>query len=224
MGLPMYFDDHNYNRYTNLDGAEWRIINALVTNESKYGVYLWKLLKYNTPDCLMNDELDNKEKYKMVYRDDGEASKYKVFMIPFIDDGWTEQTSRIDVYVSRISPTNYVSSKVDITIEIIVHNKINNIYGDANIEENPLTNPTEIDEDENILIPSKSRATTMLKCIISLLNGVCIDGVGTLQLNEELSPYCGVRSYVWNNRSYFGYSITFSTVMGQVSDNPNFGW
>lgn len=224
MGLPIYFDDNNYNRYTNLDGVEWRVISALVTSESKYGKYLWKLLKYNTPDCLINDELNNKEKYKMVYRDNGESSRYKVFMLPFIDDGWTEQASRLDVYVSRISPNNYVSSKVDVTIEIIVHNKINNIYGDADGEENQLTNPTEIDRDDNILIPSKSRATTMLKCIISLLNGVHIDGVGTLQLNEELSPYCGVRSYVWNNRSYFGYSVTFSTIMGQVSDNPEFGW
>ena len=87
MGLPMYFDDNGYNRYNDLDGLEWRIIHALVNSDSKYGKYLWKLLKYNTPDCLMNDELNNKEKYKMVYRDNGDASNYNVFLLPFIDDG-----------------------------------------------------------------------------------------------------------------------------------------
>lgn len=224
MGLPMYFNDNNFNRYDNLDGVEWRVIWALVNSDSKYGKYLWKMLKNNKPDCLMGDDLSNKEKYKMVYRDNGESTAYKVFMMPFIDDGWTEQSSRLDVYVSRVSPTNYVSSKVDITIEIIVHNKINNIYGDADDDENPLTNPTETDEDGNILTPSKSRATTMLKCVSAILNGAHIDGVGTLQLNEEVSPYCGARSYVWNNRNYFGYSVTFSTIMGQVSDNPKLGW
>lgn len=223
MGLPSYFNDNAYNRYNDLDGAEWRVIDALVKSDTKYGKYLWKMLKYNKPDCLSGDEVSNKEKYKMIYRDDGEASKYKVFMLPFIDDGWTEQSARLDVYVNRIAPFDYVRSTVDITIEVIVHNKINNIYGDAD-EDNPLTNPTETDEDGNILIPSKSRATTMLKCILAILNGLYIDGVGTLQCNEQTSPYCGVRNYVWNNRSYFGYSITFSTVMAQASPNPECGW
>lgn len=224
MGFPMYFDDNNFNRYNNLDGVEWRVIWELVNNNSKYGKYLWKMLKYNKPNCLMLDELNNKEKYKMIYRDDGESTAYKVFMMPFIDDGWTEQGSRLDVFVSRIEPINHVSSKVDITIEIIVHNKINNIYGDADEDENPLTNPTEIDIDGNVLIPSKSRATTMLKCVSAILNGVHVDGIGVLQLNQQVSPYCGVKSYVWNNRSYFGYSVTFSTIMGQVSENPDCGW
>ena len=224
MGLPMYFDDNGYNRYNDLDGLEWRIIHALVNSDSKYGKYLWKLLKYNTPDCLMNDELNNKEKYKMVYRDNGDAGNYNVFLLPFIDDGWTKQASRLDVYVSRIEPYNAVCSKVDVTLEIIVHNKINNVYGDADDEENPLTNPTETDEDGDILIPTKSRATTILKCVLAILNGLYVDGVGELQCNQQVSPYCGVRSYVWNNRSYLGYAVTFSTLMGQQSSNPSCGW
>lgn len=224
MGLPMYFNDNGYNRYNNLDGLEWRIIHALVNSDSKYGKYLWKLLKYNTPECLTEAELTNKEKYKMVYRDNGEASNYNVFLLPFIDDGWANQASRLDVYMSRIEPYNAICSKVDVTIEVIVHNKINNIYGDADDEENPLTNPTETDEDGNILIPTKSRATAILKCILAILNGVYVDGVGELQCNQEVSPYCGVRSYVWNNRSYFGYSITLSTIMGKQSKNPDCGW
>lgn len=223
MSLPTYFNDNDYNRYNELDGIEWRVIDALVKSDTKYGKYLWKMLKYNTPGCLSGDEILNREKYKMVYRDNGESSRYKVFMLPFIDDGWTEQTSRLDVYVSRIEPLDHIRSSVDITIEIIVHNKINNIYGDAD-EENPLTNPTETDEDGNILIPSKSRATTMLKSVLAILNGVFVEGVGTLQCNSKVSPYCGVKSYVWNNRSYFGYSVTFSTIMARQSDNPSCGW
>ena len=83
---------------------------------------------------------------------------------------------------------------------------------------------TETDEDGNILIPTKSRATTILKCVLAILNGLYVDGVGTLQCNQLTSPYCGVRSYVWNDRSYFGYSVTFSTVMAQETVNPDCGW
>lgn len=224
--MQTYFNDKGYNRYNNLDGIEWRVIDAIVKSDSKYAKYIWKMLKYNKPDCLSNPdnkELTNKEKYSLIYRDNGESSSKKVFMLPFIDDGWTEQASRLNIYVSRIDPKDYVVSKVDLTIEIVVHNKINNIYGDA-MEGDPLSNPTETDDDGNILIPSKSRATTLLKCVSALLNGLYVEGVGELELNEQVSPYCGAKSYVWNNRTYFGYTLTFSTLMGQVSENPSCGW
>lgn len=221
-----YFEYPSFNRYEDLDGIEWRVINAIVKSNSKYATYIWKMLKHNTADCLSNPDfkdLTNKEKYSLIYRDNGESSSKKIFMMPFIDDSWTEQSSRLNIYVSRIQPMNYVVSRVDITVEIVVHNKINNIYGDAS-EDSTLSNPTEIDEDGNVIIPSKSRATTLLKCVSALLNGLYVEGVGELALNEQVSAYCGAKSYVWNNRNYFGYSVTFSTLMGQVTDNPNCGW
>lgn len=225
--MNIFDNDIMFNRYTNLDGIEWRIIEALVKSDSKYAKLLWKMLKYDVPDCISNPEenkdLTTKERYSLIYRDMGEASGKKVFMLPFIDDSWTDQSSRLNIYVERVDPYNYVVSKVNVCFEIVVHNKINNIYGDAD-EDNSSTNPTEIDSDGNIVIKSKSRATTMLKCICALFNGMYIEGVGELALNQQTSPYCGVRSYVWNNRSYFGYAVTFSTLMGQVSETPDMGW
>ena len=35
-----------FNRYTNLDNIEWKIIDYLVKSKSKYANYLWKILKY----------------------------------------------------------------------------------------------------------------------------------------------------------------------------------
>ena len=53
------FDDGNaFNRYTNLDGAEWRIIYALAASKTKHAKNLWRMLKYNTPDCLIRDDSD----------------------------------------------------------------------------------------------------------------------------------------------------------------------
>lgn len=225
--MNIYDNTSEFNRYTNLDGLEWRIINALVKSDTKHAKKLWKMLKYNTADCISNPEdcpeLSTKEKYAMIDRDNAEASGKKIFMAPFIDDAWTEQSARLDVYVSDINPTNHVVSNVGITIEVIVHNKINNIYGDADID-NEESNPSEIDSDGNVIISSKSRATTMLKCILSELNGKFVDGVGMLQLNETMSMRSNARSYVWNNRSYFGYAITFFTSMGAPSMVPNMGW
>ena len=225
--MNFYNSDSEFNRYTNLEGIEWRIINALVKSDSKYAKKLWRMLKYNTADCISDletcPELTNKEKYALIYRDNAEGSDKKVFMAPFLDDAWTEQSARLDVYVSDIDPTNHVIGNVGVTCEIVVHNKINNIYGDAE-EGNENTIPTELDDDGNMIIPSKSRATTMLKCLVAALNGLTVEGVGVLQLNSTINMRSNARSYVWNNRSYFGFAVTFYTVMGQSSENPSFGW
>ena len=40
----------DYNRYTNLDGVEWRIIDFLINSTDEHAESLWKMLKYNTID------------------------------------------------------------------------------------------------------------------------------------------------------------------------------
>ena len=42
--MPTYFNDKGYNRYNNLDGIEWRVIDAIVKSDSKYAKYIWKML------------------------------------------------------------------------------------------------------------------------------------------------------------------------------------
>ena len=119
-----YFSNSDFNRLTNLDGIEWKIITALVRTKNKYTSMLWKMLKYPTLSCLFEDDLTDREKFAMVYNGNGDASGYKVFLMPFIDDSWTTQSARLDIYVDRITPENRINSKVDIAFEIIVHNKI----------------------------------------------------------------------------------------------------
>ena len=55
-----------FNRYTNLDNIEWKIIDYLVKSKSKYANYLWKILKYDTEDCLTKADLTEKEKLALV--------------------------------------------------------------------------------------------------------------------------------------------------------------
>ena len=43
--MNFYNSNSEFNRYTNLEGVEWRIINALVKSDSKYAKKLWRMLK-----------------------------------------------------------------------------------------------------------------------------------------------------------------------------------
>ena len=45
-------DGNAYNRFVNLDNIEYRIVNYLAKSKTKYANNLWKILKYDTEDCL----------------------------------------------------------------------------------------------------------------------------------------------------------------------------
>lgn len=212
-----------FNRYSNLDNIEWKIINYLINSESKYANYLWKVLKYDTEDCLTKDDLTKEEKLALVYTNNGEATKFRVFMTPFVDDAWEQQSSHLHIYVYGINPMSHLTGKVHVCFECIIHNKISNIYGDAS-EYNPQTNPVELDSNGNPVTLYKSRATEMLKDIIASLNGEMINGIGVLQFNEELSPYDTAKAALWNSKNFFGYRVIMSTLLSGVSEDSETGY
>lgn len=217
----MFLDDGNaFNRFTNLDGATYRIVNYLAGRETKHAENLWKILSYDTEDCLMRDDPTRQQRLGLLYTNNGDASTKRVFMSPYIDDAWDYQTSHLHVYIHSIAPQNHISSTVNIGFECIVHNKISNIIGDANIL-NPVSNPSEFGEDGDIIVRYKSRAEVMLKSVLAELNGQFIAGVGTLQFNSKLSEEDKSKMSLWNNRKFFGYSIVMSTLMSGASADSN---
>ena len=223
-----------FNRFTNLDNIEWNIINYLINSESQQVENLWKILKYDSPDCLQKENLTKAEKFNLVYTGAGDSTKYRVFMTPFTNDAWTQESSHLHVYVQSIIPTNHLTSKVNICLETIVHTKLSNILGQAQMGL-PNTNPVEfnnnnyeLNEDEQGMpwsyISFKNRETTMLKCVLAGLNGEQVNGVGMLQFNAELSPYDASKLYLWNGRNFYGHSTILTTLLSGVSDNSRCGY
>lgn len=223
----MYCDDsfsNEFNRFPNLDSLEWNIIMHLVNSDSIYASKLWKILKYDTEDCLLKPEVSRKDRLNLIYTNNGEASIKRVFMTPYIDDAWVEQSSHLHIYVGTIVPENNILSKVNIIVETIVHNKISNIVGDATGDYLATVNPTELDEEENPKILFKNRETVMLKSILAELNGKDVNGVGTLQFNNTLSPYSNSRQYLWNNKTFYGHQTVLATMMSGASSDSECGY
>jgi hypothetical protein len=202
-----------YNRFTNLDSIEERIINYLIKSDSIYANRIWKILRYSTTDALLKKNLTQSEKAILV-DDDGEfQTKKRVFRYPFLEDAFTEQCSLMRIYIDSIVPKNHLTSIVNIGIDLITHNKINNLYNDANdeIEYPESYNPTE----NEIVI--KSRKTTFLKNILAELNGADIEGVGQLQFNRDLSSFSQAKLGLFNNRDYTGYKVIFACIQSGVN-------
>ena len=128
----MYSVDGNaYNRFTNLDNVEWNIIWHLVNSETKFADMIWKILKYDTEDCLLRDSVSRQDRINLIYTNNGDASVKRVFMTPYIDDAWDVQSSHLHVYVDTLTPRDHLASVLDVTFETIVHNKISNIIADG---------------------------------------------------------------------------------------------
>lgn len=218
----MFDSGLDFNRYTNLDGLEWRIVNFLVQSKSKHADRLWKMLKDPSEDCLSIPSISVEDRYEMIYQDNGLSTTKQVFLEPYLDDAWEEQASRLDVFVDRIFPKNHISSQVNVGIEILVHNKISNI---RELVEEEAINPNPADyAGQGLIIPIKNRATCLLKSVLAELNGQMIAGVGQLQCNSSMNPFSGVQSQVWNNRAYFGYQVTMCTLLSGVSEDSNIGY
>ena len=216
-------DGNAYNRFVNLDNIEYRIVDFLAKSDNKYADYLFKILKYDTMDALMRPSLTYEERMKLLYSNNGDAAGDRIFLSPFIDDSFEEQSSHLHIYIHSVVPKNHLVSTVNIGIETIVHNKISNIQGDAAMY-NPDTNPSEMGNNGQPEIILKNRASVMLKCVTAALNGSFVAGVGTLQFNTEKSPYDNAKMSLWNGKKFFGYSIVMSTFISGVSETPECGF
>lgn len=217
-------DGNSYNRFVNLDSVEYRIVDFLAKSDNKYANNLFKILKYDTEDCLSKDNLTYGEKMKLLYRNNGDASTERVFMAPYVDDAFEMQSSHLHIYIHSVFPINHITSTVNVGIETIVHNKISNIYGDAAMYD-PKTNPSEIDADGQPTILYKSRATEMLKCVLAALNGSFINGVGTLKFDSTVKGGTdAAKMSLWNGKKFFGHSIVMSTLISGVSNSPGCGY
>ena len=184
-----------FNRFDNLENICYKIIEYLMLNNER----LWKLLKYNSNDALLQENLTLEEKRKLIFTGNSVSKDYRVFLQPYLDDGFLEECAMIRVYPISIYPDNHLMATVYIAIETISHVKIVNLMSD----------------DE--MSPIKSRETVLLSEIYKTLNGRDVIGVGFLQFNREHGLQDKTLSNIWNNRNFFGHTTVMSVNLASAT-------
>lgn len=113
---------------------------------------------------------------------------------------------------------------MNVTVETVVHSKICAIAGDGDPDLNPQANPNDSDEQGNIVVAYKNRATVLLKSILAELNGLYLDGIGYLQFNSKDGLRGRTQMPLWINHNYYGHKTTFSMALSGFSGSSKVGY
>ena len=185
-------NESSYNQYDGLQNFTLLIIQHLMLNNED----IWKLLKYDTQDALEKPNLTREEKAKLIYpgASGGDMDDYRVFRTPYLDDLTTNQQAQLRIYLESITPDTRLYGTVDVNIEVICHVKM-----------------VELNDYQN-------RAESIVWQVIKTLNGADVGGIGKLFFDRNGSFYDLIKMNRYNNRNFYGYTITMSTKMGNVSE------
>lgn len=185
-------NESSYNQYDGLQNFTLFIIQHLMLNNED----IWKLLKYDTQDALEKPNLTREEKAKLIYpgASGGDMDDYRVFRTPYLDDLTTNQQAQLRVYLESITPDTRLYGTVDVNIEVICHVKM-----------------VELNDYQN-------RAESIVWQVIKTLNGADVGGIGKLFFDRNGSFYDLIKMNRYNNRNFYGYTITMSTKMGNIAE------
>ena len=185
-------NESSYNQYDGLQNFTLLIIQHLMLNNED----IWKLLKYDTQDALEKPNLTREEKAKLIYpgASGGDMDDYRVFRTPYLDDLTTNQQAQLRVYLESITPDTRLYGTVDVNIEVICHVKM-----------------IELNDYQN-------RAESIVWQVIKTLTGADVGGIGKLFFDRNGSFYDLIKMNRYNNRNFYGYTITMSTKMGNIAE------
>ena len=207
-----------YNRFSNLDGSEDRIIYWLLSpnnktpEELKATHTIWRLLMYNDINAMNKPLPKYSDVVKLICNDEITQTNKRIFRSPHMEEAFIQQGSLIKIHIDSIIPQNEYIAQTNYGVEIICHNKIINVK----VAEEDQTVIDIVDGIE-VKVEIKSRVTMLAQAVLSLLNGADIAGVGRLQFNAGNFRYNQAQYGVWNNRNFEGMKIVIGALQSGLS-------
>lgn len=176
------------NLYNTMPYIPYKILMGLFPNEN-----IWKLLKYNTADCLSLDNLTQEEKVGMIWNGKNEMENCNVFLVNTKSDIMTTTKSILMIYRQLTTPTNKAVGDVFYEFDFLFGSE------SAMVDYNGVPcNRGDVFETE----------------LLQSLNEKDVAGVGNLQYNMR----CSSRTGTGNKNTYSGIAITMTTIVGGNSN------
>lgn len=168
-----------FNQFLTLPNFSYKIIMYLVDHNEE----IWKILKYDDPDCWKKPNLSRSEKMNLIYDGKGDQGSYRLFMDEGQVDVFKETVCILRIFPVEIFPEDQVRSDVYVGFQTMCHYNINQMSN------------------------YQTRCDTILSEIFKTINGKAIDGVGMLSFDRTAFPRC--KAGVYGTKPFLGKLATF---------------
>ena len=190
-----------YNSLSRLPTIPYNIMVYLAKSTDPIAEVFWKMLAYKDYKALSHDPLTFQQKMKLVWAQ-GKQDTYSVFLTNLIEDAIAESKQIVKIYQYYIHASELYSSTVVYAFDCLYGGQMSLVEYNG--------------------IPV-NRGDLFIHCILSLLNGAEVGGVGQIVFLDDMSRYNAARSTIGNNKTFTGVQLYMSVKVGDTGRKDGCG-
>ena len=181
-----------YNSLSRLPTIPYNIMVYLAKSTDPIAEIFWKMLAYKDYKALSHEPLTFQQKMKLVWAQ-GKQDTYSVFLTNLIEDAMAESKQIVKIYQYYIHASELYTSIVVYAFDCLYGGQMSLVEYNG--------------------IPV-NRGDLFIHCILTLLNGVEVGGVGKLMFLDDMSRYSAARSTIGNNKTFTGVQLYMAVNVG----------
>ena len=181
-----------YNSLSALPTIPYNIMVYLAKSTDPVAEVFWKMLAYKDYKALSHEPLTFQQKMKIVWAQ-GKQDTYSVFLTNLIEDAMAESKQIVKIYQYYIHASELYTSTVVYAFDCLYGGQMSLVEYNG--------------------IPV-NRGDLFIRCILTLLNGVEVGGVGKLMFLDDMSRYSAARSTIGNNKTFTGVQLYMAVNVG----------
>ena len=183
-----------YNSLSRLPTIPYNIMVYLAKSTDPIAEIFWKMLAYKDYKALSHEPLTFQQKMKLVWAQ-GKQDTYSVFLTNLIEDAMAESKQIVKIYQYYIHASELYTSTVVYAFDCLYGGQMSLVEYNG--------------------IPV-NRGDLFIHCILTLLNGVEVGGVGKLAFLDDMSRYSAARSTIGNNKTFTGVQLYMAVDVGDA--------
>ena len=190
-----------YNSLSRLPTIPYNIMVYLAKSTDPIAEIFWKMLAYQDYKALSYEPLTFQQKMKLVWAQ-GKQDTYSVFLTNLIEDAMAESKQIVKIYQYYIHASELYTSTVVYAFDCLYGGQMSLVEYNG--------------------IPV-NRGDLFIHCILSLLNGAEVGGVGQIVFLDDMSRYNAARSTIGNNKTFTGVQLYMSVKVGDTGRKDGCG-
>lgn len=190
-----------FNSLSALPTIPYNIMVYLAKSTDPIADVFWKMLAYKDYKALSHEPLTFQQKMKLVWAQ-GKQDTYSVFLTNLIEDVMAESKQIVKIYQYYIHASELYTSTVVYAFDCLYGGQMSLVEYNG--------------------VPV-NRGDLFIHCILTLLNGVEVGGVGKLTFLDDMSRYSAARSIIGNNKTFTGVQLYMAVNVGDTGEEVGCG-